>query len=350
MDRALALAERGRGQTAPNPMVGAVVVRDDRVVGEGFHERAGGPHAELIALQNAGENARGGTLYVTLEPCDHQGRTPPCTDAILSAGITRVVAAIADPNPESGKGAERLRAAGVSIDLGVRRAEAFELNAAWLSSFERKRPWVTLKLAVSLDGAIADENRTRGRFTGMPALAEAHRMRASHDAVAVGIATAVADDPSLTARTDPPPARPPLRIVFDRSARLPPASVLAQTAKELPTLLITDSRAKVSPELREAGVESVAATDVAASLRLLHERGIRSLLVEGGAGLGASFLASGCVDRVVLFHAPLIFGAGSLGAFSGVAPHDPAHAPRFRLVRTATLGDDVMTVYASVEG
>lgn len=347
MDRALDIAQRGRGHTAPNPMVGAVVVNDDRIVGEGFHERAGAPHAEVIALREAGEAARGGTLYVTLEPCAHHGRTPPCTDAIIAAGITRVVAAIDDPNPESGRGAVALRAAGIDVDTGLKRDEAFELNAGWITSFESDRPWVTLKLAVSLDGAIADKARTKGRFTGDLALAEVHRMRASSDAVAVGVATAIADDPMLTARTDPPPARQPVRVVFDRSARLPPSSRLAGTAREVPTLLVTDSRARLSPELAQTGVGVVSAHDIAEALRSLRKRGIASLLVEGGAGLAASFLAAGCVDRLVLFHAPLIFGAGALGAFSGVAAHDLAHAPRFRHLRTRTMGDDVMTIYST---
>jgi diaminohydroxyphosphoribosylaminopyrimidine deaminase/5-amino-6-(5-phosphoribosylamino)uracil reductase len=347
MDRALDLAARGRGHTAPNPMVGAVVVRDDRIVGEGFHERAGAPHAEVIALSEAGDAARGGTLYVTLEPCTHHGRTPPCTDAIIAAGIRRVVAAIEDPNPESGNGATTLRAAGIAVDMGPKRDEAFELNAAWIMSFGSDRPWVTLKLAVSLDGAIADKSRTRGRFTGDLALAEVHRMRASSDAVAVGVATAIADDPMLTARTDPPPARQPVRIVFDRSARLPPSSRLARTAREVATLLVTDSRARLSSELVQAGVQAVPAKDIADTLRSLRKRGIASLLVEGGAGLAASFLAAGCVDRLVLFHTPLIFGAGALGAFSGVAAHDLEHAPRFRHLRTTTMGDDVMTIYST---
>lgn len=346
MDRALELAYLGRAQTTPNPMVGAVVVKDDRIIGEGFHERAGAPHAEVIALRQAGDAARGGTLYVTLEPCAHHGRTPPCTDAIIAAGIARVVAAIDDPNPESGKGAAALRAAGIGVDIGLRRDEAFELNAAWITSFGSDRPWVTLKLAVSLDGAIADKARTSGRFTGELALAEVHRMRASSDAVAVGVATAIADDPMLTARTDPPPARTPVRIVFDRSARLPPSSRLVRTARDVPTLLVTDSRARISSELAEAGVEVVPAKDIVDTLRSLRKRGITSLLVEGGAGLAASFLAAGCVDRLVLFHAPLIFGAGALGAFSGVSAHDLAHAPRFRHLRTTTMGNDVMTIYS----
>jgi diaminohydroxyphosphoribosylaminopyrimidine deaminase/5-amino-6-(5-phosphoribosylamino)uracil reductase len=350
MDRALELAERGRGYTTPNPMVGAVVVTDGRIVGEGFHERAGAPHAEVIALREAGDASRNGTLYVTLEPCDHHGRTEPCTSAIIASGIKRVVAAIEDPNPESGDGSSALRNAGVAVDVGLRRDEAFEVNAAWLRSFESDRPWVTLKLAISLDGAIADKDRTRGRFTGDLALAEVQRMRAASDGVAVGVATAIADDPLLTARTDPPPVRQPTRVVFDRSARLPASSRLAQTARDVPTVLVTDSRARLPSELAQAGVEAMPARDIADALHSLRKRGITSLLVEGGAGVAASFLASGCVDRLVIFHAPLIFGAGALGAFSGVASHDLAHAPRFRLLRTTVLGEDVMSMYAPISG
>jgi diaminohydroxyphosphoribosylaminopyrimidine deaminase/5-amino-6-(5-phosphoribosylamino)uracil reductase len=348
MHRALELARLGRGYTAPNPIVGAVVVKNDQIIGEGYHEKAGGPHAEIIALRKAGDAAGGATMYVTLEPCDHHGRTPPCTTAIIESGVRRVVAAIEDPNPESGSGAAKLRSAGITVDIGLGRDEAFEMNAGWLTSFSSDRPWVTLKLAVSLDGAIADGKRSTSRFTGASALAEVHAMRAASGAIAVGVATAIADDPLLTARTDPPPARQPIRLIFDRSARLPASSRLARTARDVPTVLVTDSRARLSPELVATGVEAMPAKDIAEALHSLRKRGVTSLLVEGGAGLAASFLASGCVDRLVIFHAPIIFGAGALGAFSGVASHNLPHAPRFRHLRTTSFGDDLMSVYAPV--
>jgi diaminohydroxyphosphoribosylaminopyrimidine deaminase/5-amino-6-(5-phosphoribosylamino)uracil reductase len=346
MARALWLALKGWGQTKPNPMVGAVVVQDDEIVGEGFHARAGEPHAEVLALRDAGDRARGATLYVNLEPCNHHGRTPPCTEAIIAAGITHVVSATADPNPEASGGAKRLRENGITVDLGVLETEARELNAAWIASFALNRPYITLKLAVSLDGAIADAKRTRGWLTGTEARAEVQRLRAVSDGVAVGIATAIADDPLLTARVDPPPVTQPARIVFDRHGRLSPTSALARTAHDVPTIIVTTTRAKLLPDLKFAGVEQIAAHNLDETLQKLKERGINSLLVEGGAGVTASFLAEGVVDRMIIFQAPIVLGAGSLGAFSGIAPHDLEHAPHFHALRTERFGDDVMTVYS----
>lgn len=346
MTRALELARLGWGQTAPNPMVGAVVVHDEEIVGEGYHVRAGEPHAEVIALQAAGERARGATLYVTLEPCNHQARTPPCTNAIIAAEIRRVVAAVGDPNPAAAGGAGKLRASGIIVDFGILESEARELNAAFHASFTLDRPWVTLKLAVSLDGAIADAERTRGWLTGPLARAEVQRLRAVSDAVAIGIATAIADDPLLTARIEPPPRVQPTRIVFDRHARLSAYGALARTAREVPTIIVTTPTTKLSADLANAGVEAVKARDLHDALARLKERGISSLLVEGGAGLAASFLAAGCVDRVIIFQAPIVLGAGSLGAFSGIASHDLAHAPRFHALRVQRFGDDVMTIYS----
>jgi diaminohydroxyphosphoribosylaminopyrimidine deaminase / 5-amino-6-(5-phosphoribosylamino)uracil reductase len=346
MARALELAQRGLGQTAPNPMVGAVVVSNGEIVGEGHHARAGEPHAEVVALDAAGRRATGATLYVNLEPCSHEGRTPPCTDAILAAGIRRVVAAIKDPNPLAAGGADRLRANGVKVDFGVLETDAAEVNAPFLASFVLQRPWVTLKLAISLDGAIADAERTRGWLTGPLARVEVQRLRAAHDAVAVGIATAIADDPLLTARIDPPPRAQPVRVVFDRHARLSANSVLAKTAREVPTVLVTTRTARLPADLVKAGVEAIRARNLSEALTKLKGRGITSLLVEGGAGLAASFLGESSVDRLIIFQAPIVFGAGSLNAFAGVAAHDLAHAPRFHALRTERFGDDVMTIYS----
>jgi len=346
MTRALQLAQLGLGQTAPNPMVGAIVVNGGKIVGVGHHARAGEPHAEVIAINAAGDRARGATLYVNLEPCNHHGRTPPCTDAILAAGIKRVVAAVQDANPLAGGGADRLRSGGITVDFGVLEAEARELNAPFLASFTLNRPWVTLKLAISLDGAIADAERTRGWLTGALARAEVQKLRAAHDAVAIGIATAIADDPLLTARLDPPPLSQPVRVIFDRHARLSSNSVLARTAHEVPTVIVTTRTAKLPADLARMGVEAVRARGLDDALSKLKARGITSILVEGGAGLAASFLGEGCVDRLVIFQAPIVFGAGSLNAFSGVASHDLAHAPRFHAIRTERFGDDVMTIYS----
>jgi len=349
MARALELARLGWGQTKPNPMVGAVVVREDEMVGEGFHARAGEPHAEIIALSKAADKSKGATLYVTLEPCNHHGRTLPCTNAIIAAGIKRVVAAVGDPNPEAAGGAAKLRESGIEVDFGVLEIEARELNAAFLGSFSLDRPWVTLKLAVSLDGAIADAKRSRGWLTGAQARTEVQRLRAISDGVAVGIATAIADDPLLTARMDPPPVAQPTRIVFDRHARLSALSALARTAREVPTIIVTTSRTKLPAGLANAGVEGLPAYDVLDALKKLKARGIRSLLVEGGAGLAASVLAANCVDRLIIFQAPIVLGAGSLGAFSGIAPQDLANAPRFHALSTQRFGDDVMTIYSPMQ-
>lgn len=340
------LAPRGWGQTSPNPLVGALVIIGDEKVGAGYHARFGDPHAEIMALNAAGVLARGATLYVNLEPCNHHGKTPPCTDAIIAAGIARVVVAVGDPNPRAAGGAEKLRAAGVTVDFGVHEADGRELNAAFLNSFTSDRPWVTLKLAISLDGSIAPADRTRAMLTNAMSCAFVQKMRAASDAIAVGAATAAADDPELTARYDPPPRVPPTRIVFDRSARLSSHSKLAQTSREVPTLLVTAQTIELPRDLVSLGVESLPAHDLGDALRKLKMKGFNSLMVEGGAGLAASFLGAAFVDRLVIFQAPMILGTGSLNAFSGIAAQSVEGAPRFRVIRSATLEDDLMTTYA----
>ncbi len=346
MQLAIDLAQLGWGQVAPNPLVGAVVLQGDEAVGNGYHARFGGPHAEAVALEQAGEKARGGTLYVTLEPCSHTGKTPPCTDAIIAAGIKRVVIAVRDPNPEAAGGIGELEAAGITVEVGEGEAQAREMNASFLNSFASDRPWVTLKLAVSIDGSIAPADRSPAALTGTGTRALVHRMRAANDAIAVGAATAGADDPELTARGDPQPRIAPTRIVFDRSARLSSQSKLAKTAHATPTLIVTGETTILPADLAQAGVEALPAHDLGDALRKLKTRGINSLMVEGGAGLAASFLGSGFVDRLVMFQAPLILGHGSLNAFSGIAAQTIDEAPRFRLVSTTRLVEDVWTVYA----
>ena len=346
MRRALALAERGWGQTAPNPMVGAVVVRDGAVVGEGWHTRYGEPHAEVEALRAAGAFARGATLYVTLEPCAHHGRTPPCTAAILGAGVTRVVAAVPDPNPVARGGADRLREQGVAVQFGPEAEAARELNAAFFHGVASDRPFVRLKLALSLDGALADASRATGWLTGAEARAEVHRLRAGSDAVAIGIGTALADDPLLTVRQGAAPRISPLRVVFDTSARLPLDSRLARSARESPVLVVCwapDPRHAAA--LEQAGVELLHAQSLTHALRALRARGVGSMLVEGGAGLASSFVQEALVDRLVIFRAPIVLGDGSLSAFAALPSRTIDGAPRWRLVEARRFGDDEMTVY-----
>lgn len=347
MDEALALARQGWGQTSPNPLVGAVIYRDDQKISEGFHARFGEAHAEAVAILSAGERAKGSTLYVTLEPCAHHGKTPPCVDAIIGAGVSRVVAAVRDPNPVAAGGVEKLRGAGIQVDVGPREAEARELNTAFFHAAKSDRPWVTLKLALSLDGAITGAGRESGWLTGDESRREVQRLRAGSDAIAVGVQTAIADDPQLTARTDPPPRVAPLRIVFDRNARLSAQGHLARTARQIPTIVITTPSTQLPADLENLGVQQIVAEDLDGALRELRSRGVMSLMVEGGAGLAASFLGAGFVDRLVIFRAPIILGGGSLGAFSGIASQEVQRAPRFTLIRTQALGDDVMSVYGT---
>jgi diaminohydroxyphosphoribosylaminopyrimidine deaminase / 5-amino-6-(5-phosphoribosylamino)uracil reductase len=353
MRRALALARRGWGWTAPNPMVGAVVVRDGAVLGEGWHRAWGQPHAEVEALREAGDRARGATIYVTLEPCNHSGKQPPCVDALIAARVARVVCATRDPNPVAAGGAERLRTAGVAVEFGVEEEAARELNAPFFHAATGRasrlaRPWVTLKLALSLDGAIADHTRRQAWLTGPEARRAVHRIRAGHDAVAVGIGTALADDPALTVRAGRAPRVPPLRVVFDRRLRLPDDSLLARTARDVPVLVLAggDAPAEREAALRAGGVAVVRVADTPAALAHLAARGVRSLLVEGGAGLAGSLLGSLAVDRLVIFQAPVLLGAGALPAFSGVSAAVAAQAARWRPIARRAFGPDLMTVYA----
>jgi len=345
MRRALALAERGWGQTAPNPMVGAVVVRDGVAMGKGFHATFGEAHAEVVALADAGERARGATVFVTLEPCNHHGKTPPCVDALIAAGVKRVVAAVRDPGRESAGGAERLRAAGIEVDFGVEETAARELNAPFFFAVGgATRPWVTLKLAVSLDGAIAGaSNADSPRWlTGETARKYVHRLRAQSDAIAVGIGTALADDPLLTVRSGRRPRVAPLRVVFDRSARLPLSSRLVKTARRVPTLVMADQADAAAARALEAkGVLFESAPDILPKLEVLHRRGVRSLLVEGGSILAGALLGAKAVDRLIIFQAPVLLGAGALPAFSGVAGME-----RLAVVERREFGADLMTVFA----
>lgn len=347
MRRALALAARGWGHVSPNPMVGAVVVRGGKVVGEGYHAAFGRAHAEVVALGKAGTQARGSTVYVTLEPCAHHGKTPPCTDALLAAGVSRVVVAVRDPHPVAAGGAEQLRRQGVLVDVGVCEAEGRELNAPFLHAVTSPRPWVTLKLATSVDGAIADHTRRPGWLTGPEARAEVHRLRAQHDAVGVGMGTVLADDPALTVREGNSARVPPVRVVFSRKGRLPVTSALAATARDVPVLVVAQ---EIDPAyeatLNEMGVDVITASSLGEALRALRGRGMHSIMIEGGARLAGALLFEGLVDRLVVFTAPVVLGAGALNAFL-LAPAQRAEAAqRMRVVRRETFGEDLMTVYA----
>jgi diaminohydroxyphosphoribosylaminopyrimidine deaminase/5-amino-6-(5-phosphoribosylamino)uracil reductase len=347
MRRALDLARRGWGRTAPNPMVGAVIVRDGVIVGEGYHELYGADHAEVNALSAAGPRARGAIVYVTLEPCTHTGHTPPCVDALVSAGVGRVVIAIRDPHPVARGGVERLTAAGIETTIGVEHALAHELNAAFFHSLASDRPWVTLKFAMSLDGAVADGTGAPGRLTCDAARQEVHRLRAGHDAIAVGIETALIDDPLLTVRYADAPRTPPLRVVFDRQARLPLASQLVNTIREGPVVVVasTPDRERAA-HLSAAGVHVLVAPTIGDALVQLRGMGIRSLLLEGGPRLAGSFLAAAVVNRVVIFQAPVILGAGAKPAFAFAPAATLAAAPHFPVVERRPVGEDMMTVYA----
>ncbi|MGQ0642189.1 MAG: bifunctional diaminohydroxyphosphoribosylaminopyrimidine deaminase/5-amino-6-(5-phosphoribosylamino)uracil reductase RibD [Gemmatimonadaceae bacterium] len=347
MRRALELAERGWGHVAPNPMVGAVVVRDAVVVGEGYHAEYGGPHAEVFALREAGEKARGATMYVTLEPCAHIGKTPPCTDAILAAGIRRVVAAVEDPNPMARGGAKKLRKAGIEVTLGVLQVAAREQNVIYFHGAEFYRPFVTLKLAVSREGAIADRSRRPRWLTGEEARREVHRLRAGHDAIAVGLGTAIADDPQLTVRDMPPPRKPPVRVVFSRGGKLPGTTRLVATAREAPVILMV---MRIDPEhraaLTAAGVTVLEVRDLNDGLLELASRGIRSVLLEGGARIAGAALRAGSVDRIVMFQTPAELGQDALMANAFTPAELVAPGPKWKIVRQEQLGDDIMTVYA----
>jgi diaminohydroxyphosphoribosylaminopyrimidine deaminase / 5-amino-6-(5-phosphoribosylamino)uracil reductase len=310
LERCFELAERGRRTVAPNPVVGAVIVRDGRVLGEGWHERPGAPHAEVNALRAAGD-ARGATVYVSLEPCSHHGHTPPCADALVDAGVVRVVAAMGDPTPEvNGAGFARLRDAGVVVDVAGEAiaARARRMVAEWLTLSLEGRPHVTYKAAVSADGRTAPEHGRRTWISSPESRALVHQLRASAGAVAVGIGTALADDPLLTARDcTPPPERQPLRIVFDRRGRLPASSRLARTASPAAPVLAVHAPGAPPPP---AGVDVLEAATLDAVLAWLGGRRISSLLLEGGATLATAFLDAGLIDRLLVFTAPHQLGAG----------------------------------------
>jgi diaminohydroxyphosphoribosylaminopyrimidine deaminase/5-amino-6-(5-phosphoribosylamino)uracil reductase len=312
MKRALELAERGRGHVEPNPLVGAVIVRDGQLVGEGWHERYGQGHAEINALKHAGTAAPGATLYVTLEPCCHHGKTPPCTDAIIAAGLRRVVAALKDPFPQvSGQGLSMLQAAGLDVGLGLLASEAYRQNAPYFKLLSHKRPYVHAKWAMTLDGKIATRTGDSKWISNEASRRRVHELRGRMDAIIIGIGTALADDPLLTAR--PPGPRTATRIVLDSQGRLPLSSQLVQTARQIPTMVVGQTSHPSLAPLTAAGCEiltlpGTTRPDVLTLLDELGRRHMTNVLVEGGAEMLGSFFDADVVDEVHVFIAPRIAG------------------------------------------
>ena len=345
MDQALALAAKGRGATSPNPMVGAIVTQADRVVGRGFHAHAGGPHAEVVALDEARDLARGATLYCTLEPCCHTGRTGPCVERIVGAGVTDVVVGVEDPDPRvSGAGIRYLQDQGITVTVGVRRQAATRLNEAFFTVHRRARPFVTMKVAVSLDGRIAAVPGRRTPLTGATAFEHAHAVRGDVDAIAVGSQTVLVDDPLLTAR-GADRRRPLVRVLFDTRMRTPPSARILTTCAEGPVVVMTteaavDAWPTRAKALERAGavIEALPARDPAAAMSRLVAYEVSAVLLEGGAVLHQAAWTAGVVDRVRLYVAPVVLGR------TGV-PWMPAGRFSFAALdgcRTQCLGEDVL--------
>jgi diaminohydroxyphosphoribosylaminopyrimidine deaminase/5-amino-6-(5-phosphoribosylamino)uracil reductase len=356
MALALALGRRGQGRTWPNPAVGAVIVNDGVIVGRGWTQPGGRPHAEVEALRRAGEAARGATLYVTLEPCSHHGKSPPCADAVISAGIARVVSAIEDPNPEvAGQGHARLRAAGIVVDVGLSAAEAARDHAGHFRRIRDKRPHVILKLAVSSDDKIAAAGHRPVAISGDAARSRVHLLRAQSDAILVGIGTVLADDPLLTTRLPGMEAQSPVRVVLDRVLRIPGSSRLVHSARETPLWVMTSNLAEApaAMKLGAAGAQviRVATTsvppglDLSAVLHALAEKGITRLLVEGGSRVASSFVAAGLVDEMWLLRGPDSIGADGVPALDALPVSAITQSPQFKVRASESLQNDTLIIY-----
>lgn len=358
MALALALGRRGLGNTRPNPAVGAVVAGEEGdgpvIIGRGWTQPGGRPHAETEALRRAGEAARGATLYVTLEPCSHHGRTPPCVDAIISAGIARVVSAMEDPNPlVAGRGHDRLRAAGIAVDVGVEAEEALRTHAGHIRRVRDGRPHVLLKLAVSADGKVGLAGRRPVAITGEAARNFVHLKRAQHDAILIGIGTALADDPELTCRLPGMAGRSPVRVVLDTGLRLPPGSRLIRTARQTPVWIVASHAAPETAEcnLRREGADilrvgGAGALDLDVVLATLAERGITRLMVEGGPKVAASFMRADLVDEAVLFHANRAIGRDGIDALEGLPLSAFAQSKTLVARSTGTIGCDRIETFS----
>jgi len=349
MARALALALRGWGRTRPNPLVGCVIVKRGVRVAEGWHAEVGEVHAERMALVAAGEGARGGTLVCTLEPCVHVGRQPPCVEAILAAGIVRVHAALADPNPVAGGGAAQLRAAGLIVEMGEYAHLAADQNGPFLHQFRNaERPWIALKLAQSLDGRIADAHGRARWISSAEAQAWVQHQRAGYDAIVVGGRTARLDDPRLTVRGTVVPRVPPTRVVITSSADVPLDGQLVQSARDVPVVVTARPDAPLArlQALEAAGVQVVLADDLAAALGALRRAGLGALFVEGGGRLAGALVQAEAVDRLCLVQSPIMIGEGGAPAFAGVPDAAVATAPRWRVLERRNLGDDTLQILA----
>jgi diaminohydroxyphosphoribosylaminopyrimidine deaminase/5-amino-6-(5-phosphoribosylamino)uracil reductase len=358
MRAALGLARRGLGCVWPNPAVGCVIVRDGRVVGRGWTQPGGRPHAETEALRRAGEAAHGATAYVTLEPCAHHGQTGPCAAALIEAGIARAVVAVQDPDPRvDGGGLKMLRDAGIAVEIGVLEAAAEEVNAGFLMRVTRGRPLVAWKAATTLDGRIATHAGESRWITGEAARRAGHMMRASHDAILVGSGTALSDDPELTCRIEGLEDRTPVRVVVDGRLRLPLTHKLVSGARAAPTWMMTlaaDERGQAERRdaYRAAGVEVIEGPadadgnpDMAVALRALGERGITRLLVEGGGRIAAALMRARLIDRVTWFRAPALIGGDGVPAIAGFGVDRMVDVPRLVRASASLLGDDAVETY-----
>lgn len=343
---ALSLAKRGLGQVAPNPSVGCIIVKNDIVVGRGWTQPGGRPHAETVALEQAGKAAEGATAYVTLEPCSHTGKTPPCADALIASGIRRAVIATGDPDIRvNGKGVEKLKASGIDVTVGVLCEKADVANRAFFTRITKKRPFFTLKLAATLDGKIALANGESKWITSEKARQFSHRMRAEHDAILVGSGTVLADSPSLTCRVEGVSGRDPVRVILDRRGRtISRGAPLKGTVR---TFVVTEQNPEGSDALEVIRItkrESLA--DVA---ELLADQGLNSVLIEGGGRVAASFLSSGLVDRLEVFSAGKAIGDEGIGAVADLGLAKLADAPHFTLRKIRQLGPDLLASYDKAE-
>lgn len=348
MSHALQLAERGMYSTDPNPRVGCVLVKDGVVVGTGWHEVAGGPHAEIHALNDAGTNARGATAYVTLEPCCHHGKTPPCTDALIAAGVARVVAAMTDPNPKvGGQGLQQLRDAGIEVESGLLESQALALNPGFVQRMRSGRPWVRCKSALSLDGKTALANGQSQWITGDAARLDVQRWRARSSAIVTGIGTVLADDPSLTVRIDTgkQPARQPLRVVLDRQLRISPAAkILARPGNTLILTTVADARRVAALQRESVQVVTLPELNLDAVLAQLAQQQCNEVWVEAGATLSGALLGAGLVDELIFYVAPKLLGDSARGLFQLPALSALADAVSLEFKDVRMVGNDMRII------